>query len=98
MDITSNTFISAERLSKRTVWWRIVFAFLMNFWSDILDRSCQGSKIVLYILYYNMLHFILYICVVDMVVLLQSLVAVFRPTQHISLLSQTHCMGDVFQL
>jgi len=42
-----------------------VISLGMNFWSDILNRSCKGSKNVLYILYYHTLQFILFNTVHD---------------------------------
>ena len=45
--------------------WITVISLLMNFWSDILNRSCKGGKNVLYILYYNTLQFILFKTVHD---------------------------------
>jgi hypothetical protein len=41
---------------------------------------------------------ILYICTVHTAVLLQCLGRCNRPTQHVNILTQTHCMGDMFRL
>jgi hypothetical protein len=41
---------------------------------------------------------IIYICIVHTAVLFQSLVSVCRLTQHVNLLSKTHCAGDMFRL
>jgi hypothetical protein len=44
------------------------------------------------------IQYYLYICIAHTVELFQSAVIVSRLTQHVNLLSKTHCTGDMFRL